>query len=761
MSSHAHLSSDGTPCVHPRPSRRATRWLCNVAVAGALAACGGGGSGGGSDSSTAGNGSSPPPPSAALPGFATATATLHVAMPSGTSVAANQLTVYTALGNSTPASDGSVTVPVYAESDGGAQLALAVTPAGNSMLLGWIDATHTTLSAQTTADVFAFFALGGGRMASSADARALIAAIPAADGIAALESTVQSVLAANADALAGNNATVSTAVANFAAPLFSATRTTRTTRMSLMAIQINPTDASGITVLEDPPFAAHLSNAYRRRAYAFVDRVSHTTGGAEIPDPSSIMKFEVAPTVGVNGGVTGAITDIMNAYYGVAETAYGPVTAPDLSVSPSGTFPVALVDGSEKTTYQVTVVGPGAFSGTVNLTDVQKTALADIALAGFCKDFLAPTIGNLIVGSGSLDFKDGQNTGKAKFWATVLLNFTADFANLVPTIPGLTDKIIHGRWADGLTDIANTAGGSSTLRAIFIRAMQKAAPDPSSFISTPASTMLSHVDEVLNRAGGILQVIDLVAYTGAISASATADQFKVVATTSKVVLNPLTSTVDVGGTQVMQAVVPGVDDLRGYSFHWTVTSTFGYLNEIAGGARTHQYDYCSSSPKALFVYDHNADDGSTDTVSVDAYNGSACDPTRGAKLGSASAVVTLKKGNNYTLYGGPGGYDCGVSSPGGNIPNDDGITFFLNGTQVFHSPYTGCSGIAPLALPNAKRGDTVRVVVTDEGGHHAGMSALYVRHDGHYVEVDPGFNKATHDGTDNGVQYDHSFTLPF
>jgi hypothetical protein len=127
------------------------------------------------------------------------------------------------------------------------------------------------------------------------------------------------------------------------------------------------------------------------------------------------------PRVGVNGGVTGALTDIMNAYYGNQATAYADASGPSVSIP--------LVDGSDKTTYQVTVVGAGASAGVASsLTAAQSTALREVAMRGFLKDFMVPTLANAVLGSGAIDFTAGTGD-KAKFMADVLTNLTGDFIN--------------------------------------------------------------------------------------------------------------------------------------------------------------------------------------------------------------------------------------------------------------------------------------------------------------------------------------------
>jgi hypothetical protein len=620
----------------PRPRGTLHAAACG-ALLGALllSACGGGGGHGtatGSDSTSA---ASIPP----VPGVHASMNHLTVVLPVGISAAPDRVSVVTSVGEATPDASGTISVAAYLN---GSQLAIVLSPSGNPMLMGWVDATHTTISAASTAQVLAYFALNGPYLLHSEDAQALIAALSQAPNIAAVEAAVSSELLLNVDAFAQPNPVLSTAVSNFAKAIFTSVNKASATasRAHIHAITITPDVQSGITVLQDPPFAAHLANSFRRRAFAFVDRVSYSVGSVVTPDPQTVASFEVSPVIGVNGGVTGALTDIMAAYWGNQPTAYASVVAPD-----TGTFAVPLVAGSDKTTYQVTVVGAGSSAGVTNLTDTQSTALTEVALRGFVTDFLVPTFANAILGSGAIDFKAGQSTSQAGFYADLVASATTDFITFVSsaTYDKTKTKIINGQWFDAGVDITSTVAGSNSLRSILVQAfnvaVNKAAASGATFGA--AATFMDKFNSILNAAGGALQVFDSTVYASDLARSDRADQWTLTVGNSPVKLNPAASNINVGGTVVLTTSVPGVEDTSGYSYHWTTTTNVGDLNEIGGGGRTHQTDYCSSSNEALFVYETGATPNATDTVTVQAYSGPNCDVTKGVLLGSASAIVTF------------------------------------------------------------------------------------------------------------------------
>ena len=97
----------------------------------------------------------------------------------------------------------------------------------------------------------------------------------------------------------------------------------------------------------------------------------------------------------------------------------------------------------------VATTAPGSSAGvSANLTGAQSLQLNDVALRGFVKDFMVPTLANAVLGSGAIDFTAGQDGAKAKFLADVLASVTTDFIAFVPTLPGLSDKITMGQWFD-------------------------------------------------------------------------------------------------------------------------------------------------------------------------------------------------------------------------------------------------------------------------------------------------------------------------
>lgn len=577
------------------------------------------------------------PQSTSVPMIDTTQFRVSVQLPTALKLTADRTRLITSVAQVTPGKNGAASITGYVN---GEQLAIVLNPTGNPMLMGWIDANHTIVNSNTTAQVLAYFALAGTFVLNPTDREAVIADLQTNTALSAITGVIEAELARDSDAFAsGVDAKLAAAVAAFAQPYFSTSQASQS-RLHVNAIAIDPVNPqSGINLLQDPPFSAHLTNSYRRRAYAFVDRVSHTTDGVQVPDAASVTSFDIPPTNGVNGGVTGALNDIVNAYFGNQPTAYADVNAPDGGIS------VPLIEGSQKTTYQVTVVGPGATAGAA-LTPAQTNKMYQVSLQAFLQDLASPVVLNLFFGS-NYDFSKGT-PDEQKFAADFLANLTADFINYAPTIPGFNDLIANGRWHDAGVMLFSTALGSSSFSNLVLKAVEAAVKRQTSQGIDPGNLtgLFKSYGKLMNAAGGVLQVIDTAAITHDVSQSARGAQWKIDVSQVKVNLNPPSSTIGYGGVVQLATVLPGVDDLSGYSFHWTTTTNVGDLAE-AGGGRTHQTDYCSSSYAAAFVWEPGAIAGASDTITVEAFSGPGC--AANLSVGKAQATVTYQPSETLTV----------------------------------------------------------------------------------------------------------------
>jgi hypothetical protein len=407
----------------------------------------------------------------AIPVFTTTPYSGTVVLPTGTKLTPDQLSVVTSVTSTTPLPSGAFTVTEYAN---GEQIAAVLSPAGNPMLMGWMDSSHPTISASTTAEVLAFFALGGHLMLNESDRNEMIAGIPQQSGFSALVQAISTEIAANPDAFSTTDANVQAAVAAFytavtglTAPAVkqpsggTAAYLSRPGGAAAKPNSVLPTPSatsaqSGITFTGQDPTQAYATNAFRRRAHVFVLRQNDVTfgsGGPQnymyTPDAVAVTDFDLAPTVGLTGGVTGAISDIFKAYFGTQPTAYAPVD--------SDPFTLPVTSGFDGTTYQVLSVGAGGSGAPspVTLTPGQKSVLVTTAVNGLVNDALVPFVTNVSFGSGSLTNSSGApvSGAAAAFQTAFIGSLESQVLALTQLVSGQQDKIVAGDYAGAAKEI--------------------------------------------------------------------------------------------------------------------------------------------------------------------------------------------------------------------------------------------------------------------------------------------------------------------
>lgn len=184
------------------------------------------------------------------------------------------------------------------------------------------------------------------------------------------------------------------------------------------------------------------------------------------------------------------------------------------------------------------------------------------------------------------------------------------------------------KFFDAFVDYTSTEAGFNCLRTIldhsFNFAIQAATSKGAIISYDAAQSYIQAFSNVLNYAGFGLQYIDTLTFSAHLRSSNSSDEWTVTATQSEVQLNPAPAAIIGLGSQVLTTSVLGVEDLAGYSFPWTTTTAIGDLTNRAPDGLSHLTDFCSSSNKALFVVKPGAPQFTSDTVSVEAYNGPRC-----------------------------------------------------------------------------------------------------------------------------------------
>ncbi|MES2394029.1 MAG: hypothetical protein V4555_20515, partial [Acidobacteriota bacterium] len=582
-----------------------------------------------------------------LPVNSMQTSTLVV--PSGFRFAPDQLTVLDTLGQVTPTANGTFSLPTYTFAS---QIAVVVTPSGNPVMLGWLDGTHPTISAGTTAEVLAYYALGGPYMFSLNDRETLEALIVSAPGLPALTQAISDEIVANPEALNQVDPVIADALNTFftsvsgITPMLSRSGAAPLARPHPLAsgggggsggtgILIQPGTQSGVYIEQAPAAnSGDAVNTFRRRAHVFLERVSETdSSGVVTDDPANVTDFELSPVTGLNGGVAGTLADLYNAYWGNSQAAYLPFT--------SDPFAIPVVGSASRTTYKVTVVGAGINTATYALlTPAQANIQLQVAVGGFVTDALIPFLSNFLFGSGAVSDSAG-----AAFQSNWRNDLTNDFLSFVSTTPSLQALILQGDYGGALQQVVDNIRQSGNVRTLLIASLQQAAGNP---FATGVSTATHSISTMLNAAGGVLQIFDSAVIASNLAQSHAADQWTVINGGQKVTLSPATTTLSQlgNGAQNLTVALPGVSDTSGYSYFFSNTGSAG---DITGSGSGTGKAFCSSSNIVTYSVHSSPilQTSVTDKIYVQAYSAGACRPA--IALGTSPTVSVIVSPDAVTL----------------------------------------------------------------------------------------------------------------
>lgn len=590
-----------------------------------------------------------PPQGPGLPGAAVNNGfTATVALPSGSTLAPNQLRVINSLASVTPSAAGVFTLPTYA---GGPTVAIVLSPNGNPMLMGWLDSTHNVINAESTAEVMAYYALGGPLMFTLADKTALEADIVNASGITNVGNVIAQEIGQNPDAFASLDRNLETALNNFFQGIVGVTPRTYSsikahvkpqlygktfTPQALTpkddpagtGILVQPGAQSGIQVnISSNPDAVNAVNSYRRRVHVYLQRLADIdANGVSQDDESNITDFDLGPTTGLSGGVLGTLNDIINAYWSNGTTAYVPVTSADMSVPVQPQY--------AKTKYQVTVVGAGANTTTyANLSGDQQAQQIQTAVEGFVQDAMIPLLSNLYFGTQDLT----TLTPDPAFPINWRKDLTTDFFAALSNYSTIKNEIASGDYAGALQDVIDNIRQGGTFRDVFADSLQQAAGKYT--VSAFGSSALQSIGATLAAAGGILQIFDTSVYVSQLAQSDEDDEWSVTNGGQKVVLTPTNNQLlQFGtGTSTLSTSLPGLENTSNISYLYTNTGLAGNIAP-SDGSQAPSLSFCSSQP--AIVYATNASplltQPVTDIINVTAYAGGNCQS--GNALGKAPAV---------------------------------------------------------------------------------------------------------------------------
>ena len=482
---------------------------------------------------------------------ASSTLSGSVSLPAGSSLSLGSLKVETGVTVVPVAATGNFTTVAIT---GGVHFASVIAANGNTVLMGWIDGSQPNFSARTTAEVMVYFDMGAFMTPDHRARSATRSSISARNDLTPLVNAIQQALTAGPSSV-----TLATTAVQQARLALAQAAIAQQPPPPSRAVLINGGVRSGINVDQVGLNNIIITNTYRRRVAAFVDRVSYVpeAGGDPVPSPLPGNKITLSAVTSATS-IIGTATDIA-----VGNMAWVPVvTEPPV---PTPVFPV----NARSTRYRVTVLGPGVRNGNVTMNADQVAAWRRASAETAIHEFLLPLLDQVLMVDGEL-----HRAGKAPIPESILHSIIDVMPNAV------IENFAKGNVKEGVIEMIKALLGSGAFQqAVFtsfgdlmhgqVGAVPKAFDD-----ATERWVRLLAIVE------GIFTAVDLVAVATHAANSFDAEVWDITVTPSKVALFPPDVATGQFDTPILKAIVldaTGGGPAPVFAYEWSTTGNFGTL----------------------------------------------------------------------------------------------------------------------------------------------------------------------------------------
>ena len=501
--------------------------------------------------------------------------TSKIVLPQNSALKPEDLTLFSAIDQEYQISaDGSVS---YKIDHGGPGLVTVHNSDGDILLMGWVDSTgQPSISARTTAEVFAFFDTGGFMLPDNLKSQ-LIIILNASPDLADLTSAIENALSASSPSL-GSITAIRKQTAEKLLQINSPTPAPN-------GIRVEPQNPkSGITILQEGLNTIKIKNDYRRRAMAYVDRVS---------PKEEIKKLNLSPTLGATSFL-GVITDLgIKYFYDANKAAY-------YQGVPSDPINLELVpEDAEKTDYEVTVIGMGFSAGSESKLNSERLKDLHFLIAKtLIVDFLVPLVANVFIPHAGEAIDNYFNLGDANSIVGTFINTLGNFA------PNLWDKAYSGDFKGALTDAWTGVVSDGSVQTAFLKLCSEVVLTFRSYDDHVTFTKRARFFlNIVGLGNLILTAFDSFAQTAAFAYSSRAETWNITVNQSKVFLTPYIGDIVKGEKITFKANVPEAGGSQiNLTYNWSTTGNHGSLKD---GTKHQGNDFSSTSNEVEYISDGN------------------------------------------------------------------------------------------------------------------------------------------------------------
>jgi hypothetical protein len=389
-------------------------------------------------------------------------------------------------------------------------------------------------------------------------------------------------------------------------------------------IQVDSSDIkSGIQVSDDGLSKFKITNNYRRRAHAFLYKMSYK----DINGGSHAVKTEISNLTKADKDMIIDPVAAVNSFIGEIGKHFVEGKGEESFSVTSGPYPLELGDNESEALYQLRVVGPGATEA-LALTDEEQKKLTRLEIETFLLDFVVPAI--------SLAASVPQKPSGA--WPSSETNGKVDkLLVLLGSMPDVSDEIKKGNYKEALKKflaaVYNDITGKALDNLIELALDGELAGKVSSHFNITTEKALY----ILSMIDGALTASDLVRIGSNIYASKKLENWQIKARSGQVKLQPKSSVVVTYQQKKLTAEIKNLTTQTAY-YEWSTSGKYGKLTDTKG----HSDQLSFSSPdKDVFyvskVSDSKLSDGDNlEYIYVTAFSD-------GVKVGTDTAVINVKK----------------------------------------------------------------------------------------------------------------------
>jgi hypothetical protein len=408
---------------------------------------------------------------------------------------------------------------------------------------------------------------------------------------------------------------------------------------------------SGLQIFEDGLGQFSVKNQYRRRAHAFLYKMSykdmqdksHQILSSIGPTTDSDKDFAISPTAGATSvaGVLGSAIEGKQSDF--AEVKSGPIK-------------LDLLEMESEATYKIHIVGPGRpLSEPVTSAEISK--LNRLIVETYVIDYFFPLIMEIY------GYKDDLLKQKINIGTGPIERFIDATEVFLKATPEVYEKVKGGDFKGAAVE---------SLKLIYTGSIEKAFTELAEIafdIMADAATLkgvkipnkaTATAQGLIKKGTRILQVVntallagDFIMISESIQASRHLEDWTIRARSAKVSLSPKESTVRSRGSKAIEATIKNLEatgDTHPF-FVWKTSGEFGYIQDTKG----HKGESFESSDAKIMYYSNTSsadlpEENNFEYVYVEAFMGSQSIGKDTVKLNLRKSVYELKP-DGITLSG--------------------------------------------------------------------------------------------------------------